>query len=226
MAICSGVGSPSSAHLRAFIRPLHSLRAHSRRSSSFKFAPSASKRTSNGAGSSARSSAGGFKPKPPADPQGEIALHSHQEDLIRRRYFEELFSGGDYTLAPKILDPNISHKDMVRDEHYEGANEVVEYMRSVKQFYPGFVVRATDIAPASDGRSMFVAFEGHAAEGMPLFKGIDRFYFSNDGEKIVEVNVYRSNWQGAKGHAARKAEMEERMRKEQEWEQKRQQWER
>ncbi len=104
---------------------------------------------------------------------------------------------------------------MVRDEQYSGVEEVIEYMRQVKQAYPSFLVRATEIS-ASDGNSMFVAFEGHAAEGMPLFRGVDRFYFTeSEGEKKIKgVDVYRSNWQGAKGHAQRKLEMEEHMRKE------------
>lgn len=87
-------------------------------------------------------------------------------------------------------------------------------MRAVKSSYPDFFVRATDISLAEDGKSIFVAFEGRAAEGMPLFKGVDRFLFS-DGEhpKIVEVEVYRSNWKGAQGHAQRKEEAEAKHRK-------------
>ena len=223
----------TSAHISAFIRPLKPLRTPITRRSNTRLTPCATKRASNGASASSSrhstASGGGFKSSKQlqkGDPQGEIALHEHQADLVRRRYFEELFTGGDYTLAPKILHSNISHKDMVRDEQYQGIDEIVEYMRRVKQAYPGFIVRASDIAPASDGRSMFVAFEGHAAEGMPLFSGIDRFYFDEEGEKIVEVNVYRSNWQGAKGHEARKAEMESNLRKEVEMENKRKTWER
>ncbi|KAL4514231.1 hypothetical protein Ndes2526A_g09284 [Nannochloris sp. 'desiccata'] len=143
------------------------------------------------------------------------------EDLVRRRYFEDLFTGGDYTLASKILDPGVIHRDMVRDEQYSGVEEIIEYMRQIKQTYPSFLVRATEIAASPDGNSMFVAFEGHAAEGMPLFRGIDRIYFTTQNgdsggaeKKIKEVDVYRSNWQGAKGHAQRKLEMEEQLSKE------------
>jgi hypothetical protein len=133
------------------------------------------------------------------------------EDLVRRRYFDDMFTGGDLTLASKILANDVMHKDMVRDEAYCGPGEIAEYMRAVKEQYPGFMCRATTVAPAPDGKSMFVAFEGHAAEGMPTFKGVDVFYFNDEG-KVCEVNVYRSNWAGAKGHAARKAEMEAQMR--------------
>jgi hypothetical protein len=147
------------------------------------------------------------------------------EDLVRRRYFDDLFTGGDYTLASKILDPGVIHRDMVRDEEYSGVEDVVEYMRQIKDAYPSFSVHATEFAMSPDGYSMFVAFEGHVAEGMPLFRGIDRIYFTSeeeeeeeDGEsggverKIKEIDVYRSNWQGAKGHAQRKLEMEEQLR--------------
>jgi hypothetical protein len=120
------------------------------------------------------------------------------------------FSAGDYSLASNVLDDNVVHKDMVRDEIYNGIGEVCEYMRAVKQAWPEFFVRATDIAVAKDGTSLFAAFEGRAAEGMPLFKGVDRFIFSLDGQhdgepRIKEVEVYRSNWKGAQGHAQRKA---------------------
>ena len=123
---------------------------------------------------------------------------------MRRRYFDDLLSGGDYTLAPKILHPDVHHKDMVRDIEYRGVDEIVEYMRQVKAAYPAFKAHVVDIAFVN-GDSVFVAFEGHAAEGMPLFTGVDRFFFDESG-KIVEVNVYRSNWKGAQGHEQRKAE--------------------
>lgn len=120
------------------------------------------------------------------------------------------FSAGDYSLAGSVLDDNVIHKDMVRDEVYNGIGEVCEYMRAVKEAWPEFFVRATDIAIAEDGTSLFAAFEGRAVEGMPLFKGVDRFIFSLDdqhsGEPLIkEVEVYRSNWKGAQGHAERKA---------------------
>jgi len=143
------------------------------------------------------------------------------EDLVRRRYFDDLFTGGDFTLASKILDPGVIHRDMVRDEQYSGVEEVIEFMREIKGTYPSFSVHATEIAMSPDENSMFVTFEGHAAEGMPLFRGIDRIFFTSvDGEsggvekKIKEIDVYRSNWQGAKGHSQRKVDREEQLRKE------------
>jgi hypothetical protein len=147
------------------------------------------------------------------------SISTDLEDLVRRRYFDELFTGGDYTLAAKILDPGVVHRDMVRDEMYSGVDEVVEFIRQVKQVYPSFSVHATEIAPCPDDHgSLFVAFEGHTAEGMPLFRGIDRFYFTESkdvGEKKIKgVEVYRSNWQGAKGHEQRKKKMEEKLRRE------------
>lgn len=156
-----------------------------------------------------------------SSPKASSTTKTDLEDLVHRRYFDELFTGGDYTLASKILDPGIIHRDMVRDEQYSGVEEVIEFMRQIKQVYPSFLVRATDISPSPDGNSMFVAFEGHAAEGMPLFRGIDRIFFTSEedgnggGEKKIKaVDVYRSNWQGAKGHTQRKLEMEEQLRKE------------
>lgn len=160
--------------------------------------PASSKKSGNGAGKTAH-------PHTPAPAPAEL------EDLIRHKYFSELFTGGDYTLAPTILAPDVVHKDMVRDEAYCGVGEIVDYMRDVKKSYPGFMVRATSVAPAPDGRALFVAFEGHAAEGLPTFRGVDVFWFNERGQ-VAEVNVYRSNWAGAKGHAARKAEMEARLR--------------
>jgi hypothetical protein len=167
--------------------------------------------------SSGTSTSSSSSSAPSKNTSQEASKPTDLDHLVRRRYFDDLFTGGDYTLASKILDPEIIHRDMVRDEQYSGVDEVVEYMRQVKEAYPSFLVRATEIAASPDGNSMFVSFEGHAAEGMPLFRGIDKIYFTDNGngeKKIKEVDVYRSNWQGAKGHSQRKMEMEEQLRRE------------
>ena len=81
-------------------------------------------------------------------------------------------------------------------------------MKQIKTAYPGLQVTATDVTVAEDGRSLFVAFEGQASASSPFFRGVDVFRFDERGSKVVEVDVYRSNWQGAAGHAQRKAQRE------------------
>ena len=71
-----------------------------------------------------------------SSPKASSTTKTDLEDLVRRRYFDELFTGGDYTLASKILDPGIIHRDMVRDEQYSGIEEIIEFMRQIKQVYP------------------------------------------------------------------------------------------
>ena len=115
-----------------------------------------------------------------------------------------MLSGADFTLAPQVLHENIQHKDMVRDEMYCGREEVLEYMQTVHKTYPSFEARAVDVVfVPGEELSLFCGFEGRSAPGYPLFKGVDRFFFSEDG-KVKEVHVYRSNWGGAKGHQQRK----------------------
>lgn len=86
-------------------------------------------------------------------------------------------------------------------------------MKGVRACYPRFFVRAAEMAP-SDDWTIFVSFEGQAAERTPMFHGVDVFRFTPDGSKIKQVDVYRSNWQGAKGHAQRKAAAEKAARRE------------
>ena len=81
-------------------------------------------------------------------------------------------------------------------------------MTQVKLLYPDFYVHATEVAPSPDGNTLFVTYEGQASSKTPPFRGVDVFRFTPDGSKIAEVDVYRSNWQGAKGHAQRKAAAE------------------
>ncbi|KAL6766707.1 hypothetical protein ACKKBG_A37040 [Auxenochlorella protothecoides x Auxenochlorella symbiontica] len=125
-------------------------------------------------------------------------------EAMVHEYFQRVLTRADGDTASRILHPSVEHRDMVRDIGYQGVREVLEYVHQVKKSYPDLWVEATEFGPAEGGQAIFAAFEGLATEKTPLFKGIDLFRFNDDITRITEVEVYRSNWQGAKGHQERK----------------------
>ncbi|KAI3430630.1 hypothetical protein D9Q98_005223 [Chlorella vulgaris] len=118
-------------------------------------------------------------------------------------YFEEVMSKANADACHRILDSRVVHKDMVRNEGRYGIMEYQQYVQELKQAYPSIWVRPTQFGIV-DSHTLFVAFEGRAAEDTPLFKGVDLFHFNDHATKIKEVQVYRSNWLGAEGHEERK----------------------
>ncbi|GAB4819955.1 hypothetical protein N2152v2_007001 [Parachlorella kessleri] len=123
-------------------------------------------------------------------------------DMVHQ-YFDEMLSKGKTELVEKLLDEGAEHKDMVRDEYRRGHEAMVTYLNEVHKVYPSFWARAEQVGVADDC-TVFCSFEGQATSRTPMFTGVDRFKFNKDLTKIVEVEIYRSNWQGAKGHEERK----------------------
>lgn len=46
----------------------------------------------------------------------------------------------------------------------------------------------------ADERTVFCSFEGQATEHSPMFAGVDRFVFSDDVSKIVEIESEYGRW--------------------------------
>ncbi|KAI3430629.1 hypothetical protein D9Q98_005222 [Chlorella vulgaris] len=118
-------------------------------------------------------------------------------------YFDVLLTQGDSSVMSEILEPSISHKDMVRNVGRVGMKEYEAYLKELHATYPEYYVKASQFGIV-DARSMFVSFEGQVSVNTPKFFGVDLFTFNGDGTKIREVQVYRSNWLGAQGHEERK----------------------
>lgn len=131
-----------------------------------------------------------------------------QQHVIRmvnvvHEYFDQLLTQGDMTLLAKILDPSISHKDMVRNIGRVGMKEYETYLIDLHKKWPEYFVRPMNWGFV-DNKSMFASFEGRVSSNTPKFYGVDLFIFNDDATKIKEVQVYRSNWLGAQGHEERK----------------------
>ena len=66
---------------------------------------------------------GGPPPTAPNTNPAQQQQHPRTQDrcdLVRRLYFDRLFTHGDYPLADQILDKDVIHNDMVRDEQFVG----------------------------------------------------------------------------------------------------------
>lgn len=142
----------------------------------------------------------GAHTQPTSSPEEQ---HVAQMVNLVNQYFDEFMSNGKMEVAVKVLESHAEHKDMVRDLGYNGVKEIQEYVAQLKRDYPNLWVKATQFGVANP-TSMFVAFEGKADDRLPLFKGVDLFCFNQHATKIKEIQVYRSNWMGAKGHEERK----------------------
>ncbi|KAI7839943.1 hypothetical protein COHA_006337 [Chlorella ohadii] len=118
-------------------------------------------------------------------------------------YFDTLLTQGDSSIIKDILEPTISHKDMVRNIGRVGMKEYETYLSELHRTYPEYWVKPIHFGFA-DNKSMFVSFEGQVNAKTPKFSGVDFFVFNNDATKIQEVQVFRSSWLGAQGHDERK----------------------
>jgi hypothetical protein len=118
-------------------------------------------------------------------------------------YFDTLLTQGDSSIIGDILEPTISHKDMVRNIGRVGMKEYEAYLAELHKSYPDYWVKPIHFGFA-DNKSMFVSFEGRVNAKQPKFSGVDFFVFNNDATKIQEVQVFRSSWLGAGGHEERK----------------------
>lgn len=130
-------------------------------------------------------------------------LHVAKMVNLVTKYFHDFYSAADLNVAAIILDKDVQHKDMVRNEGMVGIEAYRQFVRSLKKTYPDLYVKPIQFG-VGDDRTLFVAFEGRATKHTPIFTGLDRFILNPTASKIQEVQVYRSNWLGAEGHAARK----------------------
>lgn len=64
-------------------------------------------------------------------------------------YFDVLLTQGDSSVMSEILEPSISHKDMVRNVGRVGMKEYEAYLKELHATYPEYYVKASQVSHTS-----------------------------------------------------------------------------
>jgi hypothetical protein len=64
-------------------------------------------------------------------------------------YFDVLLTQGDSSIMSEILEPSISHKDMVRNVGRVGMKEYEAYLKELHATYPEYYVKASQVSHTS-----------------------------------------------------------------------------